>query len=86
MKWIKCIYNGGFETLTVGKIYKVLGHTNSTSTKHTIVRDRVCIINDLGQRDSLSLITCDGDAITKVWFEDATDYVREKKLNEILNL
>ncbi len=85
MKWIKCVYNGGFETLTVGKIYKVLGHTHHSSTKHTIVSDRVCIINDLGQRDSLSLITSDGDAITKVWFEDATDEVRDKKLNEILD-
>lgn len=43
MKWIKCVYNGGFETLTVGKIYKVLGHTHHSSTKHTIVSDRVCI-------------------------------------------
>lgn len=82
MKWVRCLYDGGFETSTIGKVYKVLSISHFTNWTSMRVNDRVCIINDLGQRDFLSLITYDD----RVWFEDATDLVREEKLNDILGL
>jgi hypothetical protein len=82
MKWIKCLYNGGHETLTVGKIYKVLSISHFSNTKTTTVSDRVCIINDLGNKDYLSLITCNDKPV--LWFEDATNEVRDNIINDIL--
>lgn len=69
-----CVYNGiDFEEsirLTKGNIYDVV---------EKIGNDLVFIIDDIGEKTSYFIKT--GDV---VWFEDATAYIREEKLNKLL--
>jgi len=73
MKSVICVYDGmdGKHSvrLTIGKIYEVL---------QMISQDIVFIKDDVG--DEVSYLMISGD---KVWFEDATTYIREDKLNEL---
>ena len=68
-----CVYDGmdgEFSTrLTIGKIYEVLKMPN-----HAIV----FIKDDVGDKATYALISDD-----KVWFEDATPYIREETLNKL---
>lgn len=74
MKWVKCIYRGSFESLTIGKIYEVL-ENNYGNSKHTIK-----IIKDDGIIEYF--FTDDRDGL---WFIDATSEIRDNKLNLLLN-
>jgi hypothetical protein len=73
MKSVICVYDGmdGKHSvrLTIGKIYKVL---------QMVSTDIVFIKDDTGYDASYILISGD-----KVWFEDATPYTREEKLNKL---
>lgn len=74
MKKVICIYNGieigHGERLTIGKIYDVISSVDNF----------ICIKDNKGDNSNYVMISGD-----KVWFEDATSYIREDKLNEILN-
>jgi len=72
MKWVKCVYNGSgdFDSLTVGKIYKVVNHNTD--------KESVDIINDKNELRNLYIIDGHGR-----WFEDVTAEVRNDKLNKI---
>jgi hypothetical protein len=73
MKSVICVYDGmelGHGTrLTIGKIYEV---NKLISDNHVVITD------NLG--DQVNYLTISAD---KVWFEDATSYIREEKLNEL---
>lgn len=83
MKWIKCIYNGSgdgnFNSLTVGKIYKVVNY-NPPKWDSILFEESVDIINDKNELINLYII----DAHCR-WFEDATAEIRNNKIDEILN-
>lgn len=68
-----CVYDGmdgKFSTrLTIGKIYEVLEMPS---------QDIVFIKDDIGDEVSYVMISDD-----KVWFEDATPYIREENLNKL---
>ena len=68
-----CVYDGmdgKFSTrLTIGKIYEVLEMPS---------QDLVFIKDDIGDEVSYVMISDD-----KVWFEDATPYIREENLNKL---
>lgn len=69
MKWVKCVYKGSIDRLTVGKIYDVLKQYDRCIT----------IIVDNGDRLIYFITIKD-----IIWFEDATAEIRDNKLNEIL--
>lgn len=72
MKSVICIYNGieigESKRLTVGKIYQVISSI-----------DNIIHIKD-DKDDSTNYVMVSDN---KVWFEDATPYIRENKLNEL---
>lgn len=81
MRYVKCLYNGVLELgygsnvekpqrrLSVGKIYEV----------NELINDNIVVITDnLGDQISYSMISYD-----KVWFEDVTAEMRDKKLNDL---
>ena len=67
-----CIYDGmdgKFSTrLTIGKIYEVI----------ELINNIVVITDNLGDQANYVMISDN-----KVWFEDATPYIREEKLNKL---
>jgi rRNA processing protein Gar1 len=74
MKKVICVYNGielgHSKRLTIGKIYDVI----------EFIEDNLIVIKD-DQGDEANYIMVED----KVWFEDAKPYIREDKLNDILN-
>ena len=73
MKSVICVYDGielGLgRRLTIGKIYEVI----------ELINDNIVVITDnLGDQANYVMISD-----TKVWFEDATPYIREEKLNKL---
>jgi hypothetical protein len=74
MKWVKCIYSGSGNELTIGKIYKVINYSNVNKLDETVE-----IIKDDGELRELLLVDPDG-----IWFEDADAEVRDNKINDIL--
>jgi hypothetical protein len=82
MKKVICLYNGITASntdgirLTIGKIYdvtRIIGDRNSPVG--------IEIIDNVGTIGTYVL----EDTTGKRWFEDATSYIREDKLNDILN-
>ena len=73
MKSVICVYDGMdgefSNRLTIGKIYEVL-----VMPSHDII----FIKDDIGDEATYVMISDD-----KVWFEDATPYTREEKLNKL---
>lgn len=73
MKSVICVYDGmdgEFSTrLTIGKIYEVLEMPSC---------DIIFIKDDVGDQANYVMISD-----TKVWFEDATPYIREENLNKL---
>ncbi len=68
-----CVYDGmdaKFSTrLTIGKIYEV----------NELINDNIVVITDnIGDQANYVMISNN-----KVWFEDATSYIREEKLNKL---
>lgn len=78
MKWVRCVYNGAYETLTIGKVYEVLSFGypifNNSNNKVSL-----SILNDLGVKSNW--FEQIGD---KVWFEDVTAEIRDNKINQVL--
>lgn len=72
MKKVICVYNGielgRGKRLTIGKIYDVI----------EFIRDNLIVIKD-DQGDEANYIMVED----KVWFEDATSYIRDQKLKEL---
>ncbi len=74
MKSVICVYDGielGHDgrRLTIGKIYEVI----------ELINDNIVVITDnLGDQANYVMISD-----TKVWFEDATPYIREENLNKL---
>lgn len=72
MKKVICVYNGielgHSKRLTIGKIYELI----------SLIDNFICIKDDIGDKTNYVMISDD-----KVWFEDATPYIREDKLNEL---
>lgn len=73
MKSVICVYDGMYgkysARLTIGKIYEVL---------EMVSPDIVFIKDDIGDETSYVL-----KPDNRVWFEDATVYIREEKLKEL---
>jgi hypothetical protein len=73
MKKVICVYDGielghGIR-LTIGKIYEV----------NELINDNIVVITDnLGDQANYVMISDN-----KVWFEDATSYIRDQKLKEL---
>ena len=68
-----CVYDGmdgkHSNRLTIGKIYEVI----------ELINDNIVVITDnLGDQANYVMISD-----TKVWFEDATPYIREENLNKL---
>lgn len=86
MKSVICVYNGvelgHGERLTVGKIYDVISvgdlPRGNPFLKNRSAGNFICIKDNKGDVSSYVMISDD-----KVWFEDATPYIREDKLNEL---
>lgn len=87
MKWVKCLYDGDDlyqgghivkPTITTGKIYEVKDYFVEMGEEY------VNIVQNDG-KTSLYAMTAgkyeNGDV--RVWFEDATVYIRDNKLNEL---
>lgn len=72
-----CVYNGynGCEDLTIGKIYDVIHLEKSRILPRVLYS--ILIIND---KDEQQLYYIENK---KVWFEDATPYIRDNQLNEL---
>ncbi len=72
MKSVICVYDGtelGLgRRLTIGKIYEVI----------ELINNIVVITDNLGDQANYVMISDN-----KVWFEDATPYIREEKLNKL---
>lgn len=73
MKSVICVYDGielgHGRRLTIGKIYEVI----------ELINDNIVVITDnLGDQVNYVMISD-----TKVWFEDATPYIREETLNKL---
>ncbi len=73
MKSVICVYDGielgHGRRLTIGKIYEVI----------ELINDNIVVITDnLGDQANYVMISD-----TKVWFEDATPYIREENLNKL---
>ena len=73
MKSVICVHDGielgHGRRLTIGKIYEV----------NELINDNIVVITDnLGDQANYVMISDN-----KVWFEDATSYLREDKLNEL---
>jgi hypothetical protein len=73
MKSVMCVYDGmelgHGRRLTIGKIYEVI----------ELINDNIVVITDnLGDQNNYVMISD-----TKVWFEDATPYIREENLNKL---
>ena len=79
MKAVKFVFCGIYEvkpSLTYGKIYDVLNYRINNNSDRPIIT----IKNDLGNELEYFMIS-----EIDVWFEDATPYIREEKLNQLLN-
>lgn len=72
MKSVICVYDGmdgeHSTRLTIGKIYELI----------SLIDNFICIKDDIGDKTNYVMISDD-----KVWFEDATAEIRDKKLNEL---
>lgn len=73
MKSVICVYDGmelgHGRRLTIGKIYEVI----------ELINDNIVVITDnLGDQANYVMISD-----YKVWFEDATPYIREETLNKL---
>jgi hypothetical protein len=72
MKSVICVYDGmelgHGRRLTIGKIYEVI----------ELINNIVVITDNLGDQANYVMISDN-----KVWFEDATPYIREEKLNKL---
>jgi hypothetical protein len=77
MKSVICVYDGmdgkHSNRLTIGKIYEVLEFKIDPLERHFII-----ITDNVGDRTNYFMISDD-----KVWFEDATPYIREETLNKL---
>ena len=96
---MKCSGDGNFNSLTVGKIYKVVNY-NPPKWDSILFEESVDIINDKNELINLYIIYAhnpcnDNDVLglyekfKKIgvcrWFEDATAEIRNNKIDEILN-
>ena len=76
MKYARCIYNHNSHIrLTINKIYEVI---NIFQIDNQIIS--IQIIDNKGDESSYFIKNND-----IVWFEDATSYIRDNKINELLN-
>lgn len=76
MKYVRCIYNNKSHIrLTINKIYEVI---NVFQIGNQIIS--IQIIDNKGDESSYFINNND-----IVWFEDATAYIRDNKINELLN-
>jgi hypothetical protein len=80
MKWVRCVYKGSIDRLTVGKIDRL--------TVGKIYE----VLNQSDIYQTVRIITDNGEILTYfmiikgciIWFEDATAEIRDMKLNKIL--
>ena len=72
---VMCVYNS-CEDLTIGKIYDVI-HLEKSRILPRMLHS-ILIIND---KDEQQLYYIEDNK--RVWFEDATPYIRDNKLNEL---
>lgn len=76
MKYARCIYNNKSHIrLTINKIYEVI---NIFQIDNQIIS--IQIIDNKGDESSYFIKNND-----IVWFEDATAYIRDNKINNLLN-
>ncbi len=76
MKYVRCIYNNNSHIrLTINKIYEVI---NLFQIDNQILS--IQIIDNKGDESAYFIKNND-----IVWFEDATAYIRDNKINELLN-
>lgn len=76
MKYVRCIYNNKSHIrLTINKIYEVV---NVFQIGDQIIS--ILIIDNKGDESAYFIKNND-----IVWFEDATAYIRDNKINELLN-
>lgn len=84
MKWVKCVYNGDNNHLTIGKIYKVINHFPGRNERVEIIKDNN-VLRDFYLRDIDGMWHEDATEINQlVWFEDADAEVRDNKINQII--
>ena len=78
MKAVKFVFSGRYEgkpSLTYGKIYDVLNYRFDKP-----IRPIITIKNDFGEDVEYFM----NDSFDEnVWFEDATPYIRDEKLNKL---
>ena len=88
MKAVKFVFSGKYEvkpSLTYGKIYDVLNCrinpvNTAVTSAGTPVRPIITIKNDFGEDVEYFM----NDSFDEnVWFEDATPYIRDEKLNKL---
>lgn len=65
MKWVRCVNNGNYSDVTVGKVYEVINFVEEISITGKS-RKRIGIINNFGALDSWLML----DNRNRVWFED----------------
>lgn len=76
MKYVRCINNNNSHIrLTINKIYEVI---NVFQIGNQIIS--IQIIDNKGDESAYFIKNND-----IVWFEDATAYIRDNKINELLN-
>lgn len=82
MKAVKFVFSERYEekpSLTYGKIYDVLNCRINRGT-HKYNRPIITIKNDFGEDVEYFM----NDSFDEnVWFEDATSYIRDEKLNKL---
>ena len=77
MKWVKCVNNGNYSDIIVGKIYKVIYFEEEISITGEI-RKRIGIINEFDGLDYWLMEIND-----KKWFEDVTAEIRENQILKV---
>ena len=82
MKAVKFVFSGRYEgkpSLTYGKIYDVLKCRINRFDKP--IRPIITIKNDFGE--DVEYFMNDDSFDENPWFEDATPYIRDEKLNKL---
>lgn len=76
MKYVRCIYNNNSHIrLTINKIYEVINEVK--------INNQVIFIQIIDNKGDESSYFIKNKNI--VWFEDATAYIRDNKINNLLN-
>lgn len=74
MKWVRCVNKLG-HGVTYGKIYKVRNYYDWNDQKY------IELIDDDGRITTYDMFPSHPN--NRLWFEDATAYIREDKLKEL---